>query len=109
MFTVELPAADTFLLSRVVHDFDDEPASVVLGSVRRSIDPGGQLLVVDGVVPDEPVPHPMLSSDLRMLAYQAGRERTWSQFEDLLAASGFELRERRHTDAPIELLVAVPA
>ena len=108
MFTVELPAADTYLLSRVLHDFDDEPASAVLGSIRRAIEPDGRLLVVDGVVPDEPGPHPMLSSDLRMLAYQSGRERTWAEFAALFAAAGFDLAERRGPNAPVSLLIARP-
>ena len=98
MFGDELPPADTYVLSRVLHDFDDEPASRLLRSIRRSIEPGGHVLIVDGVVPDDPVTHPMLSSDLRMLAYQSGRERTWSQFDALLGGSGFELVDRLGPD-----------
>jgi SAM-dependent methyltransferase len=109
LFTADLPAADAYVLARVVHNCGDEAACALLARTREALRPGGHLLVVDGVVPDPPVPHPMIGSDLRMLAYLGAKERTRAEHEALLAASGFALVDVRLADAPVSLLVAQAA
>ena len=41
------PGADLISLVRVLHDHNDEPARVLLSSIRRALAPGGRLLIAE--------------------------------------------------------------
>lgn len=83
---------DAYLLTKVIHDWDDTQATAILSSCRRAIRADGKLLVVDAVVPAGNNPHPGKLSDMNMLVINAGgRERTEAEFEALLKAAGFRL------------------
>lgn len=58
------PGGDFYLLKHVLHDWDDEAALRVLGSVRRAAAPGARLPVVDAVLPGGGVPHPAVEPDI---------------------------------------------
>jgi SAM-dependent methyltransferase len=84
---------DVYVLSRILHGWDDDRARAILGLIREAIAADGRLLVVDGVVapPNEPG---MKLMDLLMLTL-GGRERTEEEWRGLLAAAGFELTSIR--------------
>ena len=86
-FFDELPAgAGGYLLSGVLHDWDDEPAGRILRRCADAAGYAGRVLVVDhfgGPVDTE--------GDLRMLAYVRGRERTLDRLAELAAAVGLHL------------------
>ncbi|WP_416969535.1 methyltransferase [Streptomyces sp. 4F14] len=85
---------DAYLLKSVIHDWDDERSTAVLGSCRRAMTDGAVLLIVEPVMPDradETLTVPMVVSDINMLVYTGGRERTHSEFEALLTGAGFAL------------------
>jgi O-methyltransferase domain len=69
-----LPAgADGYLLSAILHDWDDHGARAVLQRCAEAAGDAGSVFVVEKIGPDgESVRTPM---DLRMLAYFGGRER----------------------------------
>ncbi|MFF4183409.1 methyltransferase [Streptomyces sp. NPDC001691] len=91
-FFSEVPAGgDLYLLKHILHDWNDEDCLRILGAVRRAAGPGKRLLVIDAVLPDNGAPHPAVELDIIMLMLVKGRERTASEFEDLLARSGFRL------------------
>ena len=50
---------------------------------------GGRLIVVDMVLPEDARPHPTKMLDLLMVMFPGGRERTASEWRDLLARAGF--------------------
>jgi SAM-dependent methyltransferase len=83
--------ADTHLMSSVLHDWTDEQALRVLASSRAALAPGGTLLVVEMVVPQDGGWHPSIWSDLGMMVLTGGRERTLAEFADLFAAGGYTL------------------
>ena len=86
-FFDELPAgAGGYLLSGVLHDWDDEPAGRILRRCADAAGDAGRVLVVDhfgGPVDTE--------GDLRMLAYVRGRERTLDRLAELAAPVGLHL------------------
>lgn len=87
-----MPAdGDVYLLSHVLHAWDDEHATEILGSVRRAIPDHGRLLVVQELVAPPNQPGGKLT-DLLMLAV-GGRERTEPEWRALLADSGFALTQ----------------
>jgi SAM-dependent methyltransferase len=102
------PAGDLVVLSRILHDWDDERAAVILRQCRRAMEPGGRMLVIDQLMlPSPNRPTSAVVADLQMLATLRGRERTESEFRELLASAGLQLQTITATNSPSRLLEAV--
>jgi len=100
--------ADAYLLRFVLHDWADAEAALILGSLRRATNPTARLIVVESVIPEGPAFNFGKWSDLQMLVCVGGRERTETEYRELLTATGFDLQEVVATDSPLSLLVAKP-
>ncbi len=100
--------AEMYLLSGVVHDWDDDRAITILKNCRRAMTKDGRLLLVETVVPTTTSMHFSKILDLNMLAMSAGRERTKREFCALLGAAGFRLTRILPTMAPQSLIEAAP-
>ncbi|MHA6803586.1 methyltransferase [Salinifilum ghardaiensis] len=88
-FFASVPRGAVYLLSTVLHDWDDEAATALLRRIAASADAGARLVVVETVMPDDDQPHFSKYSDLTMLGMITGRERTRAEFEELFHAAGF--------------------
>jgi hypothetical protein len=99
---------DAYLLKFIIHDWDDEPAMEILRSCRRAMAAGGRLLLVEMVIPPGGQPHYAKFLDLNMLVLLAGKERTESEYRDLLAAAGFTLTKVTPTQSPLCIIEARP-
>lgn len=111
-FQDDLPAgADTYLLSAILHDWDDERCLQILRNCRRSIPDNASLLVIDIVLSDEKnVPDTYRNHlDLSTMTQIGGMERTESEFQNLLARTGFRLSRVMTMNAPQAVLVARPS
>jgi len=82
---------DTYIMSHILHDWNDEKSTAILGSVRRAILPQGRLLLLEAVVPNDNSPHPAKYLDIHMMHVLDGKERTEWQWGTLLAGAGFKL------------------
>jgi hypothetical protein len=84
---------DAYLLSAIVHDWEDEDARRILQTVRDAIPDDGVLLVFERLVggPNEDVETKF--GDLTMFVIPGGRERTREEFANLFSAAGFRLRD----------------
>ena len=91
VFADPIPAADVCVLAQILHDWADPEALAILRACRAAIAPGGRLLVLEQVVPDEPGPSFAATLDLLMLVLLGGRERSAGEWRTLLRAGGFEL------------------
>jgi hypothetical protein len=91
------PGGDAYLLSWILHDWDDELALRILANCRKGMDDGARMLVIELVVPapDEPgaaaVQRLVRQTDLEMLTVVGGRERTAKEYGQLFTRAGFEL------------------
>jgi len=85
------PGGDLYVLSKIIHNYDDSRAQIVLRACRRAIAPGGRLLLVEVALGSDREPELGRHLDLVMLVLTGGRERTAKQMEALLSASGFNL------------------
>jgi SAM-dependent methyltransferase len=94
-FVDPLPPADVYVLSQILHDWDDERAAAILRNCRRSIADDGRLLVHDAVVPAGPEPHYRKLFDLHMLVLLGGKERTNDEWQTLFASTGFRIANVR--------------
>jgi hypothetical protein len=88
-FFEQVPAGDAYVLSKILHDWDDEPAAAILRTVRAAAPAEARLLVLDSVVPAGNDPAGVKWLDLLMLVLQRGRERAESDWHALLEGAGF--------------------
>ncbi|MCO5165599.1 MAG: methyltransferase [Planctomycetes bacterium] len=98
---------DAYLLSHVIHDWDDARSGQILANVRAAMRPGARLLLVEMVVPPGDAPHPAKILDLVMLAVPGGQERTADEYRALLSASGLRLTRVVPTASPVSVVEAV--
>jgi hypothetical protein len=106
-FFESVPAgADAYLLSHVLHDWDDDPAVRILETVRAAMRPASRLLIAEMVVPEDDAPHFSKLLDLEMLVMLGGRERTLAEYRRLLDAAGLQLLDVQPTPSPVSVLEA---
>src|SRR4030095_16463896 len=101
--------ADLHLLKFILHDWTDEECARILTRCREALAPGGRVLVVEMLVPEEIRPDFVTVMDLNMLVMTGGRERTEKEFAALFAKAGFRLTRVVPTKSPFVLLEARPA
>jgi SAM-dependent methyltransferase len=90
-FFEALPAgADAYVLSGVIHDWNDEAAVKILKNCRRAIRADGRLLILETVLTPESDPARALM-DVLMMVLTGGRERTEPEFRSLVRDGGFSL------------------
>lgn len=107
-FRSELPSADAYILSHILHDWPDAEATAILRAIRGAAPPQSELLVLEFLLPEEPGPHIAKVLDILMLAMPGGCERTKAKYESLLGEGGFRLARVVPTANPMSVLVAVP-
>ena len=101
--------ADMHVLKFILHDWTDEECVRILQRCREALAPGGRLLVVEMLVPEEIRPDFVMLMDLNMLVMTGGRERTEKEFGALFSKAGFRLTRVVPTKSPFSLLEARPA
>lgn len=109
-FLASVPrGGDAYLLSHVLHNWDDENCRRILRNCRAAMEPQSKLLLIEIVLParlnQSPMAYPTVMTDLQMLVMTGGRERTEPEFRALLQDAGFELRrviQTRGLDSLIE-------
>ena len=103
------PGADAYVLRRILHDWPDDDCVRILQRVRAVIGDDGRLIVIDGVVgPPNEDPH-VKFLDLMMLVSAGGRERTETEWRELIADGGFQLQRITPGSTNSHLLEATPA
>jgi hypothetical protein len=92
-FFAEIPqGGDIYLLRQIIHDWDDERATLILANCLRAMPPSGKVLVVEGVIgADYQQSLPVLQLDLEMLVNYGGRQRTEDEYRALFTAAGLRL------------------
>jgi hypothetical protein len=98
--------ADLHLLKQIIHDWDDERATLILRNCHRALAPAGKLLLVEMVIPPDNRPSPAQSMDLNMMVLLGGRERTEEEYQRLLQAAGFRLEQVIPTHSPFGVIEA---
>jgi O-methyltransferase len=109
-FFQSVPAgADAYILSHIIHDWNDDQCLTILGHVRKAMNPAGRLLVVEMVLPAGDAPHPGKMLDMVMLAHMGGQERTESEYGILLGKAGFRITRVVPTDSAASIVEAAAA
>lgn len=107
-FFKDIPVkADIYILKHIIHDWYDDNNQKILRNIRANMPEDGKVLIVEAVVPEGNEPHFSKIIDLEMLMSPGGVERTPSEFEKLLADSGFELTRIIPTKGAMSIIEAV--
>jgi hypothetical protein len=89
-FFERVPEGDVYILSTILHDWDDESAAAILRAIRKAAPSDTRLLVIETILPEGNEPNGAKWLDLLMLTLFAGRERNDAQWRALLTEGGFE-------------------
>jgi O-methyltransferase domain/Dimerisation domain len=108
-FTAVPAGYEMYLLSRVIHDWDDERAIALLTRCRQAMVPQGKVVLVERVILSGSTPPLLvLESDVNMLvATGGGKERTDVEYRLLLEAAGFGVSRRIAVLPPFYLIEAM--
>lgn len=91
---------DAYVLSWILHDWDDASAVRILNNCRAVLPDDGRLLVIEMIVPDSDdtqtsssadVTRLVREADLDMLVVAGGRERTLAEYDGLFAEADLRL------------------
>ena len=107
-FTSVPGGGDVYLLSHVIHDWNEEQCVAILRNCRQAMRPGSRLLIVEMVLPAGDTPHPGKLLDLAMLVMPGGQERTEDEYARLLNEAGFQLTRVVPTDSAVSIVEAAP-
>jgi hypothetical protein len=103
-FTEFVPGGgDAYLLSRVLHDWNDARCATILRNCAEAMPAHAELLIVERLLPEDDSLSLALAWDIHMLCNVGGRERTAAHYAALLADAGFELVGQH--ELPLEMAV----
>jgi hypothetical protein len=110
-FFVEVPGeCDRYLLTAIIHDWDDESCIKILRTIVHAMPPHARIWVLEQpVAPGDGVDFAKLA-DMMMLVYSdGGRERTQSEYESLFSRAGLRITAQTTLPSLFEVFELAPA
>ncbi|MGH3373553.1 MAG: methyltransferase, partial [Actinoallomurus sp.] len=109
-FTEEVPpGGEVYLLSRILHDWDDEQCVKILTNCRKAMPETALLVLVERPIPTDGTPSLAIAWDVHMSVNNlGGRERTQDEYRRLLHSAGFYLVDARPLALDMAALTAAP-
>jgi acetylserotonin N-methyltransferase len=106
-FTGDLPAADLYALGRILHDWGEDKIRFLLGRIFDRLPAGGGLLIAEKLL-DEDRSGPLNAQlqSLNMLVVTEGKERSLSEYSELLKEAGFARVEGKRTGKYLDAILA---
>ena len=98
---------DAYVLSHVIHDWNENQCLTILGHCRKVMTPDSRLLIVEMVLPAGDTPHPGKIFDMVMLVVPGGQERTEAEYAQLLGKAGFRVTRVVPTESAVSVVEAV--
>jgi acetylserotonin O-methyltransferase len=107
-FVGDLPRGDLYNLGRILHDWPEEKIMSLVQKIHTALPSGGALLIEETLIDeDRSGPVYTLMQDLNMLVCTDGKERTFSEYRELLERSGFQWVDARRTGSLVDAILAV--
>lgn len=89
-FEVDLPKADLFVLSKIVHDWNTDQTMTLIKKVFNSTNPGGGIIVQEKVMNDKKDgPAFSMLWDITIMSFCAGQQRSGAEYAELLRSAGY--------------------
>lgn len=95
-FKDKVPQADIFILSRILHDWDNEKSKEILTNIKNSMSINSKLIVLDKVIDHKLDDLDTLLSHLNVWVMCGGKERSLNEFEELFTQSGLKIYNFSH-------------
>jgi hypothetical protein len=106
-FFESVPAGgDAYLLSHIIHDWNEDQCLTILGNCRRAMKPGAKLLIVEFVLPEGNTPHFGKLADMVMMTIPGGEERTAGEYRALLTAANLTMTRVIPTSSDVSIVEA---
>jgi len=106
-FFAGVPAGgDAYLLSQILHDWDDEHCLRILRNCHDAMREDSRLLVIERVLESRGNPMNYLSDMDMMVLFPGAHERTLKEYGELFAATGFGAPTLTRTRSPFCILEA---
>jgi acetylserotonin O-methyltransferase len=107
-FVDPLPEGDLFALGRILHDWTETKVLTLLERIFERLPSGGALLIAEKLISDDRTgPRWAHMQNLGMLLYTEGKERTLSEYRDLLKRVGYGSVRGATTPSPLDAVIAV--
>lgn len=107
-FLDELPQADLFALARILHDWPADKIRRLLAKIYRRLPEGGGILLAERLLrEDKTGPVSSQLQSLNMLVCTEGKERTLSEYRELLEEAGFRRAQGCVTGCPLDAIFAL--
>jgi O-methyltransferase domain/Dimerisation domain len=106
-FFDSVPAGDGYVLSHIIHDWDEPRCLKILGNCLRA-NPKAKVMIVEMVIPPGDAPHPGKMLDLMMLNVPGGMERTGAEYGELLGKAGYRMTRVVPTESAVSVVEGVP-
>jgi hypothetical protein len=97
---------DAYCLKNVIHDGPDDDAVHILRNVRAAARTGKRVLLVELVIPTHDRDFLGKWMDLEMLIALSARERTATEYGQLLNTAGFQMSRVVETASPFSIVEA---
>jgi DNA-binding HxlR family transcriptional regulator len=98
---------DVYLLSHIIHDWNEEQCLTILGHCRRVMKPSTRVLIIEMLLAAGNQPHPGKMLDMMMLVGPGGQERTGPEYRTLLKKAGLRLTNTIPTDSAVTVVEAM--
>jgi acetylserotonin N-methyltransferase len=107
-FVDPLPNADVYWLGRIIHDWSAEKIEILLAKIFDALPSGGGLMIGEKILNEtKDGPRWAQLQDINMLIVTEGRERSLSEYEQLLTHAGFVDVVACRTPAPLDVILAI--
>lgn len=93
------PHGDVYILSRVLHDWDDDRCHDILRHCADAMPAHADLLIIERLLPTDGSPSLATAWDLHMMCNVGGRERRPDHYATLLTTAGLQLVD--HSPLPL--------
>ena len=85
------PVADAYILKFIIHDWDDELSTLILKNIASVMHSKSKLLLLESVMPEDNEPSLTKLRDLQMMLLPGGKERTETEYRELLQKAGLKI------------------
>ncbi|KAK5613331.1 hypothetical protein CRENBAI_023848 [Crenichthys baileyi] len=107
-FRGDIPSADLYVLARIVHDWTEEKCLALLKKIYEACKPGGGVLLIEALLfENRRGPLMVQIFSLNMLVQAEGRERSPSEYTNMLNKSGFHNVQVCRTGKSYDAILAI--
>jgi predicted O-methyltransferase YrrM len=108
-FLQSIPSGgDIYMLSNIIHDWDDAHAVRILRNCRTAMRVDSPLILIEAILPPHGQPTGAVLADVNMMAMLTGKERTQDEYGALLRAAGLRLSKIVPVSDRLSLVEARP-